>query len=701
MNRLSAETAGLIVSAIDVSDDLILSYWNKEGVLLSTSPTLHRVLGHPLSKLVGSALYDPKNNLKQYFRQGSDGLPVPFQSLCTGSTPEGGFFALERASRVEHPGNFLDYFENGTIGLHMVGPDGTILWANKQDYHPLGYSEEEYIGHNITKFHADGIVIDDILQRLTAGEVLQNYPANLLKKDKTCLKVLIDSSTARGAQGEFLYTRCFTRVAPTVMEGLDVEINKKAIEASSKIKSDFVKTMSHELRTPLNGIIGMSSLLMEMADELEAETAARGGEKCGAQKQREYYEAIAVSGDLLLELVNDILDLSKAEAGKLELESAPFDAAKLVSDVCRISLASAELRRLTLEKSCDFDEGMTDTAFYGDSFRLKQILLNFVGNAIKFSDSGTVKLSLRVRGGVAESSKRELLFSVHDEGIGIEDTSVLFQPFTQANPAITRKYGGTGLGLSICRTLSELMGGSVGVTSQLGKGSTFWLKVELTPCAASPTVSTQSSSGVLSPKDQNHHRSSRSFFGPASRGKGEGGETTLNVRAKSDKEAEECEGRVGVGVGELAEEEGETGGLAVTSTRNGDRLRKCPKNLIRVLIVDDNMINRLVLSKLLSRMGFHDLKEVHDGQQAVDAVEGLWEDSGEAFDLIFMDVNMPVLDGLEATRKIRELPSGDQVYIFGVSADADASKCVESGMDLFIPKPVSIDIIRDAINRCA
>ncbi|RZJ11420.1 MAG: response regulator [Rubrivivax sp.] len=373
----------------------------------------------------------------------------------------------------------------------------------------------------------------------------------------------------------------------------------QAAQAASLAKSAFLANMSHEIRTPMNAIIGLTYLAQ--SDTIEP-----------AQQQR--LQKVANAAEHLLSVINNVLDFSKIEAGKVQLEQRPFTVDEVLDNIANMTAQAAAAKRLRVET--DIAPDLTGRVLLGDPQRIAEVLLNFAGNAVKFTESGFVRLAVRLESAAA-GTRMPLRFEVQDSGIGIapDAQARLFRDFEQADSSTTRRYGGTGLGLAICRRLAELMGGRVGVDSQLGRGSTFWF--------------------------------------------------ALGVEASADVQAVPL------------------GSPRPYSVR--ERLAELARNYPRrILLAEDNAVNQEVAVALIGSAGLT-VDVASDGQQAVEKVQ-----AGD-YALVLMDVQMPVMDGLDATRTIRRLPQGATLPILAMTANAfddERQRCLDAGMDDHVAKPV-------------
>jgi PAS domain S-box-containing protein len=349
--------------------------------------------------------------------------------------------------------NLTDFFENAAVGLHWVGSDGIILRANRAEMEMLGYRPDEYIGHHIAEFHADREVIDDILQRLSRGETLHSHEARLRCKDGAIKHVLI-TSNVYWEDDRFIHTRCVTRDI-TDRKKMEEELKKKTIEAqeASRIKSQLVSNVSHELRTPLNAILGYTHLVL--------------GQIYGpvTEDQKMALDGVLRNSGDLLNLINNILDLSKIESGKASPEIEPVTVSLLLDEV--LTALRPLLNKSALSLRYD---SVVLPVIQSDAGKIKQIFVNLLSNAIKFTPQGEITVRMNDR---PERSAVEI--DIQDTGIGIqsEDLSRIFDRFHQVDGTATREFEGSGLGLAIVKQLVNLLKGEISVKSEFGKGSTF------------------------------------------------------------------------------------------------------------------------------------------------------------------------------------------------------------------------------------
>ncbi|MEO6727075.1 MAG: PAS domain S-box protein, partial [Blastocatellia bacterium] len=352
-----------------------------------------------------------------------------------------------------------DFVENATVGLHWVGPDGIILWANRADRESLGYTQEEYVGHHIAEFHADQEVINDILHRLTHNETLDNYEARLRCKDGSTRHVLINSNV-RWEGDEFIHTRCFTRditdrrqAEAEREEALKREQKARRLaEEASRFKEEFLAVVSHELRAPLNAINGYAHLL--------------GSGKLDDEATRHAVETIQRSAKAQARLIEDLLDTSRIITGKLRLNAIRTDLLKVVEAALDTARPAAEAKGIAIKTSFDPEA----VRIVGDPVRLQQVIWNLVSNAVKFTPKGgRVDVALN-----RENSRVEIVVSDTGEGIKQEFLPFVFDRFRQADSSSQRTHGGLGLGLAIVRHLVEMHGGTVSAHSEgAGLGATF------------------------------------------------------------------------------------------------------------------------------------------------------------------------------------------------------------------------------------
>lgn len=515
-------------------------------------------------------------------------------------------------------------------GIFGLDTEGKVSFINPAGAHMLGFAYGEimgrpYLGH-IQQTALDGIYSrpeeSPLMRAVRSGESYSSNDAVLWRKDGSSFLAeyqvtpLFDKGERIGAVVVFR----------DITDEQEIIRAKESAEKADQAKSEFLAIMSHELRTPMNGIMGMTDLLAET--ELNEE-------------QRGYVNIISESSASLLYILNEILDFSKIEAGKMTLVHEPLSLESVMESVTELFLPRAREKNIGL--SCRMAPDVPELIM-GDAARLRQVLVNLVSNAVKFTETGHVSIAVRTEY-CPNGHKLTLRFNVQDTGIGIppEKQSQLFQSFSQLHPAINRKYGGTGLGLSICKQLVELMGGAISVDSKEGEGSDFYftlpMDIDKDPEDASEDI------------------------------------VEAEVEVAADRSGEDADSASHP----LPEPE------KATLLLSGEHPLAEPKyGPLRILVAEDHPVNQKLLLTMLQKRGYN-AELVENGRQALLAVQR------QRYDLIFMDVQMPVMSGLTAAARISALlPSDSRPYMVAVTAYArpeDREKCLAVGMGDFISKP--------------
>lgn len=535
----------------------------------------------------------------------------------------GVLMSVERAKLLE---TVIASANDGIIITSARVDDLKIVYANPALTAMTGYEIKDVIGQTPVMFQGPDTDKEKLAELRECLKQGQPFKGELLNYGKDGLPYWLDISIVpiRGSDGRVVNFAAIERDITfrkraeqihdegmrqlkranekTAAAAEELEKSLQAAEAANRAKSDFLANMSHELRTPMNGVLGMAHLLTDTP--LDAE-------------QNDLVRAINGSAETLLALLNDILDLSKIEAGALELESIPYVPTEIAKDVFRLMQPLAD--RKNVELMCDFDHDLPH-GLVGDPARVRQIITNLVGNAIKFTEVGVVRICLSPEEG------NQILIRVEDTGIGIpqDKLGTIFDKFTQADTSVTRKYGGTGLGLAITSMLVRKMGGEIGVESVIGKGSTFWVRL--------PAIEAV-------------------------------GASVEAVRPTA---------QAGAPVGEP---------------------RRAAKD-VRALLVEDMPVNQTLACKLLYKMGFGAVDVAENGFEALRQI------NEHTYDVIFMDCQMPKMDGYMATEALRAM--GISIPIVAMTANAmigDREKCLRAGMDEYVSKPLQPERLRTALEN--
>nr|WP_315244241.1 response regulator [uncultured Albidiferax sp.] len=620
--------------------------------------------------------------------------------------------------------------ESAPSALIITRQDGRALFHNRRALEVFRISEQELVQHGVRKMYVDPTVRKRAVETLVRDGSIHNWEIAFTRGDGTPLWASLSSSLGEFGGLSAGYT-WFDDITSRKHAADALQAAKEAAEAAGLAKSAFLANMSHEIRTPMNTIIGLSELALKTPLD---------------PRQREYIDRVQMSGKHLLGIINDILDFSKIEANKLQVEHVPFELDALLTNVANLVTEKASAKRLELVFDIAPD---VPPHLVGDPLRLGQILINFANNAVKFTDAGEIVLVARVQQPQPEgllADHIQLYFAIRDTGIGLSPAqcTALFQSFHQADVSTTRKYGGTGLGLSISKRLAELMGGAVGVDSQVGQGSNFWFTATLgVGLVAAPepapltglralvvddhaiarsilaamlqeqqfTVATVAS-GALALEHLQHHACDIVFLdwhmpdmdgiataraiqalglpqtpkmvmvtafgddGLAELGKAVG-ITTVLVKPVFGTTLRDALARMGHGPARNT----------AAPTPSELFARMAPLAGARILLVDDNEFNQYVGTELLASAGL--VAEVaENGQVALDKLAQF------SYDLVLMDMQMPVMDGITATLAIRQQPRFANLPIIAMTANVmqhDRDACLASGMGDVITKPIVAD----------
>lgn len=622
--------------------------------------------------------------------------------------------ATERQRRVEVLSDYELITENSADIIFRQSPDLTYLWVSPSIRNVLGYDPAEAIGTTpwAITHRDDRASIEASRREMVEGANTLSVEHRAKHINGRWVWLHTVSRAVRDETGRLIEIHSASRdVSEQVRQRAELIESKNAVEMAAAEKARFLSTVSHEIRTPLTAVIGLTEFLLET--DL-------------GREQREQIETIRIASNDVVTLVNDLLDLTKAEGGRLRLDVAPFDLTVTIENVIRVFAAQAESKDLRLRS----DVRRAPVGLIGDSHRLHQVLVNLVGNALKFTDEGGIVVKASPIGDEGDDQATTIRFEVTDTGIGVppERLEAIFEEFEQAHDSTARRFGGTGLGLGISRELVHLMGGVIGVESEPGAGSTFWFEIPFPvakptdegwrrcrvtgrPMTRAPVVAMLRSDGWLveeldKPGETTADPGPVVFSGTLE----ELAETELPEqltfvdvvpqRGNADKARRMgVRGYLGspVSVEELSSVMMGVAGGATFATRHDVDMAE---SSLLVLAADDAPSNRLLVERTLTRRG-HRVVSVPGGVRALEELT-----SGATYDVVILDGRMPDLSGIEVMRRIREAEEGTGRHIpiialTGRVSEEEKVDAMSAGADAWVGKPFDAGALHEVVERLA